>query len=76
MVTYGLISSNSRVVCDVPDYVLAPYEWMVIIGLELAGNEIRPCIKCLKPLLTVRVCEVALNREYRCGPNTVANNTE
>ena len=75
-ITYSLIFSGPRMVCDVPNYILAPYEWMIVIRLELAGNEIHPCIERLEPLLTEHVCEVVLDCEYCRSPNMVANDTE
>jgi hypothetical protein len=49
------------VVCDIPDHILAPNEWVVVIGLELIRYKLCPGIERLEPLLAECVSEVALN---------------
>jgi hypothetical protein len=39
--TYSSITSNFRVVFDVANHILTPYERVVVIGLELIGD--KPC---------------------------------
>lgn len=53
---YSLVAPNPGVVCNVTNHVLAPYEWVVIIGLEFLGNKLCPCIERLQPFLLEHVC--------------------
>ena len=42
LVTYSLITPGFRVVWDIAHPVLTPYDRMVVVGLELVGNELCP----------------------------------
>ena len=73
---YSLVSTSSRVVWDISYNALTPYEWMVVIGLELFGNKLCPAIDCSELLPTVHDRKVALNRKHCRGSNAAADNTE
>ena len=73
---YGLVSTSSRVVWDISYNVLTPYEWMVIIGLELFGNKLCLAIDCSELLPTVHDRKVALNCKHRRSSNAAVDNTE
>ena len=45
--THNMVAPGLRMVRDVADHILAPDEWMVIIGLELLRNKFCPGIKGL-----------------------------
>ena len=44
---YNLTATNFRVIWDVAYCILAPYQQVVVVRLELAGNKLCPCIECL-----------------------------
>ena len=60
-------------VWNVAHCILTPYKRVVVIGLELARNELRPSFEGLQILLAKHSREVALDRRQRCCPNTIAN---
>ena len=49
--TYSFITTSFWVVWDVAYHVLTPNKWVVIVGLELAGDKLRPSVKGLQILL-------------------------
>ena len=63
-------------VWDVADHVLVPYEWVVIVRLELFRDKLRAGVERLELLLAEHVCEVALNCEHSCSSHTVANDAD
>ena len=74
--TYGFVPSDLRMVFYVTNDILPPNDWVVIIGLELVGDELCPGIHCLQPLLTEHIGQMALNHKGRHGANAVANDSE
>ena len=61
LITYSLITPGFQVAWDIANPVLTPYDQMVIVGLELVGNELRPGFKQLQLFLFECSFEVGLD---------------
>ena len=71
--TYSLITSTFRVVWDVAYCVLTPYNWVVIIGLELLRNKLCPGFEGLQLSLAKYDFKVTLYCRGHHSPDMILN---
>src|ERR1700759_3856110 len=60
-ITYGLLSTNFRVIGDVAFNILTPDDWMILVRFEELCDVLGPRVNGIKPLLVEYVGEVTLN---------------